>query len=98
MSFYENILEKQKEEAYFYARKFGLDPTTKSATDGAVDAFRHAYTSAVMARDYGDTIANITGILNEIKSDIKYNQTFEQKNMDLWNNREGREIGLEGGR
>lgn len=55
-----------------------------------LDAFTHAYTSAVMAYRYGEDIAKIGGDLNEV---IRPDNPPEEENMDKWNNAEGREIG-----
>ena len=60
----------------------------------ALDAFRHAYTSAAFAQDYGTAASHLAGELNEIKGDYRKNQPPKEHNMDDWNNSEGRNIGL----
>ena len=59
-----------------------------------VDAFRHTYVSAMMAQNFGRCIAYALGEANEIKGDILDNQKERYRNMDEWNNAEGRKIGL----
>ena len=59
-----------------------------------VDAFRHTYVSAMMAQNFGRCIAYAGGEVNEIKGDIFNDQEKEHRNMDEWNNAEGRKIGL----
>ena len=59
-----------------------------------VDAFKHAYVSAMMAQNFGRCIAYAGGEVNEIKGDIFNDQRKKHRNMDEWNNAEGRKIGL----
>jgi len=59
----------------------------------AMDAFRHAYTSGVYAMERGEEYANILGVANEILGDMKGQPPLE-RNMDLWNNRVGRELAM----
>jgi hypothetical protein len=94
MSLYQDVhavYEQYMNEANTYAQQFGLDPRT--STDGEWDAFRHAYASAAMTMEYNEQIAHAFGELNEIKGDIKHNQSPEARNMDEWNNAIGRQIG-----
>jgi len=57
-----------------------------------IDAFRHAYASGVFTQEFSEEIANILGQFNEIKGDLN-DQPEDQRNMDLWNNKIGREYG-----
>ena len=59
----------------------------------AVDAYRHAYVSAVMTYDSNKFVAYILGTAHEIKGELFGNQPAGQRNMDLWNNSQGRDIG-----
>ena len=59
----------------------------------AVDAYRHAYVSAAMTYDYNKFVAYVAGTAHEIKGELFGNQPVGQRNMDLWNNAEGRDIG-----
>ena len=60
-----------------------------------VDAFRHAYVSGVFTQAYGETTANILGLLNEFDpwGAISNSASPRSWNMDLWNNRVGRKYG-----
>jgi len=53
MNDFNALYNRYIEEANAYAAKFGLDPRT-AARDGHWDAFRHAYASAAMTKDYED--------------------------------------------
>ncbi len=64
----------------------------ENAHNDDVDAFRHAYTSGVFTQEFTEGIANILGHFNEIKGQLK-DQPDSEKNMDLWNNKVGREYG-----
>ena len=57
--------------------------------NGVGDAVRHAYWSALNARDQGNKLANEFGIIHENKID----QPFAEKVMDLYNNFKGYGIG-----
>src|ERR1700735_4637989 len=73
------------------------------AHNNDVDAFRHAYAAGVAAMKYGENIPNVLGQAYEIKNDWDNyraseenrpspQQVSKEKNMDLWNNKVGREI------
>ncbi len=62
--------------------------------DDAVDAFRHAYTSALWAYKIGDSIAEVLGLGREAGA-LWNSVTRKGSNMDLYNNRVGRQIGEE---
>jgi hypothetical protein len=85
--FFDKYVRKlpRKSDGNFDERDFG---------DNDVDAFRHAYVSGVFAQEYGNAIANVLGILNEIPT-FAYNSpnTANSRNMDLWNNAVGRKYG-----
>ena len=61
------------------------------------DAFRHAVWQATMSSTdlVGETRAKILGDSNEILGDLVRPTPVTDRNMDLWNNREGRNIGIE---
>jgi len=63
------------------------------AHNGQMDAFRHAYVSAVVARDDGALTAAALGTANEIKGFIQNGQPLNEMNMDEHNNGIGRAIG-----
>ncbi|ALR02920.1 calcium-binding protein [Xylella fastidiosa] len=91
MNGYESLYNRYMQEANTYATYYGLDPST--AHNGEWDAFRHAYASGAMTREYGETAAHLFGDLNEIRGDFIHNQPEYEKNMDKWNNSVGRNIG-----
>ncbi|AIC10931.1 hypothetical protein LZ756_12985 [Xylella fastidiosa subsp. sandyi] len=91
MNGYESLYNRYMQEANRYATYYGLDPST--AHNGEWDAFRHAYASEAMTREYGETAAHLFGDLNEIRGDFIHNQPEYEKNMDKWNNSVGRNIG-----
>lgn len=51
-----------------YAASYGVNPDTRH--NGAWDAYRHAYASVAMTKEYGEISAYIFGDLNEIRGDI----------------------------
>ena len=77
------------QEAHTFAQMYGLT----GEHNGDIDAFRHAYASAEMVREYGEAWAIALGNLNEVKGDILNGQPLAERSMDLWNNAKGREIG-----
>jgi hypothetical protein len=86
------LLDLYWSEAYDYAKKFGISPDF-AINLGKFDAFRHAYASAEMTREYGETLAHFSGNLYELYDDIFKHPRPGEKNMDLWNNAVGRSIG-----
>jgi hypothetical protein len=59
-----------------------------SGQDDASDAFRHAYWNALMVRDVGETMAVDIATNHELNPG-----SSESRQMDLWNNEVGRQIG-----
>jgi hypothetical protein len=55
-----------------------------------IDAFRHAYVSAVFTHEYGPSVAELFGRLNELTSIFSPGASAGEENMDLWNNAVGR--------
>lgn len=78
-------------EADAYAGKFGLDRKT-ATTDGHWDAFRHAYASAAMTKEYGRLAAHLFGDVKEVHGDLFQSQKSFSKHMDRWNNAVGRRL------
>lgn|GEM_PF-4547492 len=79
----------------------------KDVYNNDVDAFRHAYASGVITMHFGESAANLLGegveMLGGLRDSFKKafhisttdpEQYVREKNMDLWNNRVGREIAL----
>ena len=94
MSYFDALYRRYLQEANAYTTQFGLDPRTDA--DGHWDAFRHAYASAAMTKDYGRPAAHLFGDANEIRGDLFHDQKSFSKHMDRWNNAVGRR--LAGGR
>ncbi|MER2514304.1 MAG: hypothetical protein ABTQ25_18140, partial [Nitrosomonas ureae] len=65
------------------------DVTDPATRDLLLDTFTHTYTSAKLAQSFGNDVAKLLGDLNELRG----GNTESLKNMDLWNNRLGRELG-----
>jgi hypothetical protein len=57
-----------------------------------VDAFRHAYVSAVFTQEYGDKAARLAGWINER---FNFQSQPGDENMDFWNNAVGRKFAKE---
>jgi hypothetical protein len=99
------LMEEARTEAYAYFDRHirslpkNADGTIQSQgswlDDNDVDAFRHAYASGVFTQAYGETAANILGLLNEFDpwGAISNSSSPGSRNMDLWNNRVGRKYG-----
>lgn len=88
--------DKMTKKAYEYVKKYNLDVTkgTMGWNDEA-DAFRHAFMQASITTNSNEEIANVLGDGNEILGDVVHNQDPKEKNMDLWNNQIGRQVGEE---
>ncbi len=73
-----------------------IDAKRGGFSDNDVDAFRHAYVSAVFTQEYGEKAADIFGRMNEMNPANIYSNSMNpgSKNMDLWNNAVGRKYGL----
>jgi len=56
------------------------------------DAFKHTFMQADLVLKFGETIAKIAGDFHENQN---INNPIGEKNMDLWNNYQGREIAKE---
>ncbi|MDP2160604.1 MAG: hypothetical protein Q8K02_08995, partial [Flavobacterium sp.] len=61
-----------------------------TGTDDVSDAFRHAYWNAIMTRDIGYDFAKEIADNHELNRD---NPGEKARQMDLWNNKVGRDIG-----
>lgn len=75
-----------------------LDVTQQE--DGPSDAFRHCFTSAAVARDYGPELADVAGTVHEVKAVLASigsdrEEPSERTRMDYWNNAIGRFIAKE---
>jgi hypothetical protein len=87
---------------FFEGRNISVDKAkktygTKEEWQGKGDAYRHVVWQALMAKKYGDTAANLMGQYHELPLSqflgaAAFDQTDEEKAMDLYNNELGRKI------
>lgn len=100
----EALREEARDELYTLIDKYykGLPKKDERITgigkeflDNDVDALRHAYVSGVFTQEYGEVIANVFGVMNEIAPGLGSSTSYSSnsKNMDLWNNSIGRRYG-----
>jgi len=83
---YEDRLRQLAQEANAYADSLGLP---LGGHNDERDAFRHAYSSAVLDHEFGKAVAKFAGDANE----FLHPGPSEEYNMDQWNNEVGRELG-----
>lgn len=95
-------IKKYRTPKYFgeksgeYAKKYNLKENPDySGMDDEIDAFRHAYMQAYITVTHGKDAARVIGDIYEKWGDYTESQTPKQRNMDLWNNDIGRQIGEE---
>lgn len=73
-----------------------FDLSSEEFYDNDIDAIRHAYTAGIFTQEYGEKVTEILGDMNELVpfggNSSSNNPNY--KNMDLWNNRIGRKLGL----
>lgn len=72
-------LDRYSREAEEYARQYGLSKFHNSDAD----AFRHAYASAEMTRQYNEIFARGAGSGYEFFSTFTHGPKFSETNMDL---------------
>jgi hypothetical protein len=72
-----------------------IDEFADGFYDNDVDALRHAYVSGVFTQTYNEGFADICGHIQEFFPGFGGSSPNgpDQKNMDLWNNSVGRELG-----
>lgn len=93
-------------ESYEFADRFirklprksdgSFDLSSGEFYDNDIDAIRHAYASGVFTQEYGEIVTEILGEMNELVpfGGNSSSNSPNSKNMDLWNNRIGRKLGL----
>lgn len=93
-------------ESYEFADRFirklprksdgSFDLSSGEFYDNDIDAIRHAYTSGIFTQEYGEKVTEILGDMNELVpfGGNSSSNSPNSKNMDLWNNRIGRKLGL----
>ena len=83
-------------KALEYGKKYGLKENKLSpGWDDEIDAFRHAYMQAYITANSGQDKAKFLGDAYEKIGDFLHTQPVGERNMDMWNNAIGREIGEE---
>jgi len=78
-------------ETVKYQKQYGFEMGTgEHATwNNEADAFKHAYMQAVLSIDIGNNVSAAAGYWHEFEG----KETFHgERNMDLWNNKIGREV------
>ncbi len=93
-------------ESYEFADRFirklprkndgSFDLSSGEFYDNDIDAIRHAYTAGIFTQEYGEKVTEILGDMNELVpfGGNSSSNSPNSKNMDLWNNRIGRKLGL----
>ena len=93
-----NFKQEMYDETGNYQKIYGYetnpDPNHASWNNEA-DAFKHAFMQAIGVQRYNVPIAAIFAKGHELKGRFDSGQPEAEENMDNWNNRVGREIGLE---
>lgn len=86
----------EKAEQYGYKYNLKTNPIeNEQGHNDEVDAFRHAYMQAYITVNQGKEVAKIIGDIYERWGDYTEAQDAKERNMDLWNNEIGRQIGEE---
>ena len=93
-----NFKQEMYNEAGNYQKIYGYetnpDPNHASWNNEA-DAFKHAFMQAIGVQRYYVPTAAIFAKGHELNGKVNKGQPEAEENMDNWNNRVGREIGLE---
>ncbi len=83
---YEQKLDELMQEAHYFADLMNLK--SHSFHNDSVDAFRHAYSSAIMTLEWGELADSLLGLAHE----LKHKNPTDERMMDLYNNEVGRDI------
>ncbi len=80
-----------------YQNKYGFNIGSgeHSTWNNESDAFKHAFMQARTTVIYGTSISKIFADLHERNGNKYYSQSYDEENMDKWNNAVGRKIGEE---
>jgi hypothetical protein len=78
-------------EIYDDAQQAAWDSNLPDPHNGLQDAFRHCAASCMAANEYGEALAEAFGDANEVRGDLTHNQPLCERQMDVDNNRSGRE-------
>lgn len=76
-----------------YQKKYGFKIGTgiHDTWNNEADAFKHTFMQADLALKYGVVLSGLAGHYHEFQP----NNPIEEKNMDLWNNKQGRRIAIQ---
>ena len=92
---YNNNVDKKTME---YQKKYNFKYNVKNREiafwNNEGDAFKHTYMQADLTFKFGGSVATVPGYVHEIQNLWDGNPKNET-NMDLWNNKVGRQIGLD---
>ena len=88
--FHAEIDAKTKQYQKIYDFEISSDPKHPTWNNES-DAFKHAFMQAILAQRYTIPMSFVAGWFHEIDGTIK-GQPVSELNMDLWNNKIGREI------
>ena len=88
-SYTDDKIKQITQEAYEQAQRLGM--SSKGAHNGELDAFRHAYASARMTQEWGESLARKGGFRHE----QNHPNEMSEHVMDLYNNEFGRNVAKE---
>jgi hypothetical protein len=92
-------LSHYRDEAHAAGLERGVPDQKRADVDSGkplpLDAFRHAYTSAVVAEKWGQNTAKTLGDAYEKQANLQGTQKPQDDNMDRWNNAFGRKLAAE---
>ncbi len=91
----EEFIQTMLKDTVKYQKQYGFELENGSAWNNEADAFRHAYMQAYLTLRFKDSIAKFLGDTHEKEGNKKHNQSKKEEQMDLHNNKIGREIGNE---
>ena len=81
----------KKSIEYSKPLNYKLGKPNSPTWNSEADAFKHAFMSAMLSKRYSIPISNIIGTWHEFQNSMN-NAPKAENNMDLWNNRVGRNI------
>ena len=88
-SYTDDKVKQITQEAYEQAQRLGM--SSRGAHNGELDAFRHAYASARMTQEWGESLARKGGFRHE----QNHPNEMSEHVMDLYNNEFGRNVAKE---
>jgi len=86
--------KKILDATYYYQKKYGFQIGTgiEATHNNEADAFKHAFMQAYLTLRFDRNISQMLGDFHEMETPTA---PKSERNMDLWNNSIGREIGNE---